>query len=73
MIQYIKDWFKRPFDENAKNYARDYAKNRLRVIFSMFIIVVLLIIVLELDKKFNISEFLGIPCEYIYSLEKCSK
>jgi len=39
----------------------------------MFILVVLPIIAAELDKGFNISEFLGIPCECIYTEDKCNK
>ena len=73
MIQDLKDWFKKPYDENAKNIVGNYIKNRLRVLFWMFILVVLLIVVLALDKHFNISELLGIPCESIYTDEKCSK
>ena len=73
MIQSLKDWFKKPYDENAKNIVGNYINNRLRVLFWMFIFVVLLIIVAELDKRFNISKFLGIPCESIYSEEKCNK
>ena len=73
MIQYLKDWVKKPYDENAKKIVRDFTIRRLRVMFWMFIFVVLLIIVAELDKRFNISEFLGIPCESIYTDEKCIK
>ena len=73
MIQYLKDWVKKPYDENAKKTLRDFTIRRLRVLFWMFIFVVLLIIVAELDKRFNLSEFLRIPCESIYTDEKCSK
>ena len=55
MIQYLKDWVKKPYDENAKKIVRDFTIRRLRVMFWMFIFVVLLIIVAELDKRFNIS------------------
>ena len=73
MIQSLKDWFKKPYDENAKNIVGNYIKNRLRVLFWMFIFVVILIVVLALDKQFNISKLLGIPCESIYSEERCNK
>ena len=73
MIQSLKDWFKKPYDENAKNIVGNYIKNRLRVLFWMFIFVVILIVVLALDKQFNISKLLGIPCESIYSDERCNK
>ena len=73
MIQSLKEWFKKPYDENAKKIVRDYSKRRFRVVFWMFILVVLLIIASELDKRFNISEFLGIPCESIYTEDKCNK
>ena len=73
MIQSVKEWFKKPYDENAKKIVRDYTKRRFRVVFWMFILVVLLIIVAELDKRFNISKFLGIPCESIYTEDKCNK
>ena len=73
MIQSLKEWFKKPYDENAKKIVRDYTKRRFRVVFWMFILVVLLIIASELDKRFNISEFLGIPCESIYTEDKCNK
>jgi uncharacterized BrkB/YihY/UPF0761 family membrane protein len=73
MTQSLKDWFKKPYDENAKNIVGNYIKNRLRVLFWMFIFVVILIVVLALDKQFNISKLLGIPCESIYSDERCNK
>ena len=73
MTQSFKDWFKKPYDENAKNIVGNYIKNRLRVLFWMFIFVVILIVVLALDKQFNISKLLGIPCESIYSDERCNK
>ena len=73
MTQSLKDWFKKPYDENAKNIVGNYIKNRLRVLFWMFIFVVILIVVLALDKQFNISGFLGIPCESIYGEERCGK
>ena len=73
MTQSLKDWFKKPYDENAKNIVGNYIKNRLRVLFWMFIFVVILIVVLALDKQFNISKLLGIPCESIYSEERCNK
>ena len=73
MIRSLKDWFKKPYDENAKNIVGNYIKNRLRVLFWMFIFVIVLIFVSELDKRYNISGFLGIPCESIYSDEKCNK
>ena len=73
MIQSLKEWFKKPYDENAKKIVRDYTKRRFRVVFWMFILVVLLIIAAELDKRFNISEFFGIPCESIYTEDKCNK
>ena len=73
MIQSLKEWFKKPYDENAKKIVRDYTKRRFRVVFWMFILVVLLIIASELDKRFNISEFLGITCESIYTEDKCNK
>ena len=55
MIQYLKDWVNKPYDENAKKIVRDFTIRRLRVMFWMFIFVVLLIIVAELDKRFNLS------------------
>ena len=73
MTQSLKDWFKKPYDENAKNIVGNYIKNRLRVLFWMFIFEVILIVVLALDKQFNISKLLGIPCESIYSDERCNK
>ena len=73
MTQSLKDWFKKPYDENAKNIVGNYIKNRLRVLFWMFIFVVLLIVVAVLEEQFNISKFLGIPCESIYSEEKYNK
>ena len=73
MTQSLKDWFKKPYDENAKNIVGNYIKNRLRVLFWMFIFVIILIVVLALDKQFNISKLLGIPCESIYSDERCNK
>ena len=73
MIQSLKEWFKKPYDENAKKIVRDFTKRRFRVVFWMFILVVLLIIAAELDKRFNISEFLVIPCESIYTEDKCNK
>ena len=73
MTQSLKDWFKKPYDENVKNIVGNYIKNRLRVLFWMFIFVVILIVVLALDKQFNISKLLGIPCESIYSDERCNK
>ena len=73
MTQSLKDWFKKPYDENAKNIVGNYIKNRLMVLFWMFIFVVILIVVLALDKQFNISKLLGIPCESIYSDERCNK
>ena len=54
MIQSLKEWFKKPYDENAKKILRDFTKRRFRVVFWMFILVVLLIIAAELDKRFNI-------------------
>ena len=54
MIQSLKEWFKKPYDENVKKIVRDYTKRRFRVVFWMFILVVLLIIASELDKRFNI-------------------
>ena len=73
MTQSLKDWFKKPYDENAKNQVENYIKNRFRAVFWMFIFVVILIVVLALDKQFNISKLLGIPCESIYSDERCNK
>ena len=55
MIQYLKDGVKKPYGKNAKKIVKDFTIRRLRVMFWMFIFVVLLIIVAELDKRFNIS------------------
>ena len=57
MIQSIKNWFKKSYDENAKNILVNYIKNRLIVLFRMFIFVVLLIFFSEFDKKFKIFGF----------------
>ena len=73
IIKYLKDCFNKPYDENTKNIVGDYAKSRFRMLFWMFILLVLLIIILELDKQFNISGLLGIPCESINSEESCNK
>ena len=73
MIQYLKYCFKKPYGKNAKKIVRDFTIRRLRVMFWIFIFVILLIIVAKLDKIFNISEFFGIPCESIYTDEECSK
>ena len=73
MIQYLKDWVNKPYDENAKKIVRDFTIRILRVMFWIFIFVILLIIVAELDKIINISEFFGITCESNYTDEKCSK
>ena len=72
MVHSLKDWFKKPYDENVKNIVGNYIKNRLRVLFGMFIFIVLLIVILTLDKQFNISGLYGIPCESIYFEERCN-
>ena len=73
MMQNLKDWFKKPYDENAKNQVENYIKNRFRAVFWMFIFVVVLAVVLLLDEHYNISEFLSIPCGSNYSEERCNK
>ena len=55
MIQYLKDGVKKAYGKNAKKIVKDFTIRRLRVMFWMFIFVVLLIIVAELDKRFNLS------------------
>ena len=71
MIQNLKDWFKKPYEGEGKRQVESYIKNRVRVLFGMFILVVLLTFVLTLDNQFNISGFLGIPCKSIYGEERC--
>ena len=73
MKKYLRDWFKKPYGGEGKRQVESYVKSRVRAVFWMFILVVLLIVVLELDKQFNISGFLGIPCESIYGEERCRK
>ena len=48
---------------------------RLRIIGWMFVLspflFFLLFVVMEVEEKFNITGFLGIPCESIYTEERC--
>ena len=73
MMQNLKDWFKKPYEGEGKRQVEIYIKTRFRALFWMFLLVVLLIIVGLLEEQFNISGFLGIPCESIYTDEKCIK
>ena len=57
----------------GKRQVESYIKSRFRALFWMFILVVLLIVVAVLEEQFNISGFSGIPCESIYTDEKCSR
>ena len=58
MVTYLRDWFKKPYGWEGKIQVESYVKSRGRAVFWMFIIVIILIAVLELDKQFNISGFL---------------
>ncbi len=77
MLQNFKDWFKDWFDSNSEEN-KNYFKNqmyRLRIIGWMFVLspflIFLLFVVMEVEEKFNITGFLGIPCESIYTEERC--
>ena len=72
MITYLRYWFKKPYGGEGKRQVESYVKSRVRAVFWMFILVVLLIVVVGLEAEFNISGILGIPCEYIYTDERCS-
>ena len=73
MMLNLKDWFFKSYKGEGKRQVERYVKSRVRAVFWMFILLVLLIVVLALDKQFNISGLLGIPCESIYSDERCNK
>lgn len=61
MKTYLRDWFKKPYGWEGKIKVESYVKSRGRVVFWIFILVIILIAVLELDKQFNISRFLEYP------------
>tara|TARA_Y100000588_G_scaffold28536_1_gene27903 strand:- start:306 stop:527 length:222 start_codon:yes stop_codon:yes gene_type:complete len=73
MLLNLKQWFFKSYKGEGKKQVERYVKSRIRAVFWMFILLVLLIVVLALDKQFNISGLLGIPCESIYSGERCNK
>ena len=73
MSQNLKDGFKDWFDPNSEEN-KNYFKNqmyKLKIIGWMFVLMFLLIVVLGLEEEFNITGFLGVPCETIYSEERC--
>ena len=77
MLQNFKDGFKDWFDPNSeenKNYF-NVQMSKLKTIGWMFVLspflLFLLFVVMEVEEKFNITGFLGIPCESIYTEERC--
>ena len=77
MLQNFKDGFKDWFDPNSeenKNYY-NVQMSKLKTIVWMFVLtpflIFLLIVVMAVEKEFNITGFLGIPCESIYTEERC--
>ena len=69
----VKDWFD-PNSEENKNYFKNQMY-RLKIIGWIFVLspflLFLLIVVMEVEEQFNITGFLGIPCESIYTEERC--
>ena len=69
----VKDWFD-PNSEENKNYF-NVQMSKLKTIVWMFVLtpflIFLLIVVMAVEKEFNITGFLGIPCESIYTEERC--
>ena len=69
----VKDWFDSNSEEN-KNYFKNQMY-RLKIIGWIFVLspflLFLLIVVMEVEEQFNITGFLGIPCESIYTEERC--
>ena len=69
----VKDWFD-PNSEENKNYF-NVQMSKLKTIVWMFVLtpflIFLLFFVMEVEEKFNITGFLGIPCESIYTEERC--
>ena len=68
----MKDWFD-PNSEENKNYFKN-KMYQLGIIGWILILVSPIFVwgvVLQLEEEFNITEFLGISCESIYSEESC--
>ena len=69
----VKDWFD-PNSEENKNYY-NVQMSKLKSIGWMFVLspflIFLLIVVMAVEEEFNITGFLGIPCESIYIEERC--
>ena len=77
MLQNFKDGFKDWFDPNSeenKNYF-NVQMSKLKTIGWMFVLtpflIFLLIVVMAVEEEFNITGFLGIPCESIYTEVRC--
>ena len=72
MMKYLKEWWTQPYvgTEFQKNQLERF-KSRMKGLLWMLILLILFIIVMELEKEFNISESLGISCDSIYTEEKC--
>ena len=69
----VKDWFD-PNSEENKNYF-NVQMSKLKTIVWMFVLtpflIFLLIVIMAVEEEFNITGFLGIPCESIYTEERC--
>ena len=72
MWDYLKEWWNQPYwgtDFQKYQFAR--FKSKMTFLLSGLIFLLFLISIAELDARFHIIEFLGIPCESIYNEEKC--
>ena len=74
MWNYLKEWWDQPYwgtDFQKYQFAR--FKSTMILLLCCLIFIFLLVVIAELDARFQIAEFLGIPCESIYNEERCNK
>ena len=72
MWNYFKEWWNQPYcgtDFQKYQFARFTSKMIFLLCGLTFLL--FLISIAELDARFHIFEFLGIPCESIYNEERC--
>ena len=74
MWNYLKEWWNQPYwGTDFQKYKSARFKSKMILVLCGFILLFFLVVIAELDARFHIAEFFGIPCESIYNEERCSK
>jgi len=67
MWNYLKEWWNQPYwGTDFQKYQFAHFKSKMIFLLCGLIFLLFLISIAELDARFHIIEFLGIPCESIY-------